>query len=514
MLTLRPYQLALIEGIRAQWHRSRILVVAPTGSGKTALMAHIFANATAKGKRCWFLNHRRELIRQSVETLEDSAGIHCGIIASGFGSNGYHLAQVASIQSLMRRWERHPLPDLIIIDECHHAISPSWSKLLTAIVSKKPDIKIIGLTATPQRLDGRGLGEWFEVIVEGPTVASLINDGYLAKYRFWSAALPDLTGVHTTAGDYNKTELEAVLSRTAVVGDALAEYRKHCDGKRALVFMWSIVSSEGLARRFQDAGIPALHIDGNTHPGVRDRAMADFRTGKIKVLSNVDLFGEGLDVPGCEAGFLMRPTQSLQMYLQQAGRILRPFEGKEAALLFDHAGHAVAHGYPDDPRVWTLEGAVNKGRSAMKTPIRKCLKCFADCPISAKECKWCGTVFEVKPREVELEEGELQEMTAEQKIAMQAKRAARQEQGRANSYEALLKIERQRGYQPGWAKHVWEGKRQKRLVSASRHDQHLTAPDHSPGQYGDGKISDDPKGAGKPGYGSLRRYADAFRPKK
>lgn len=459
MLQLRNYQLSMIDAIRAELRsgKSRILAVLSTGGGKTALSAHMIANATAKGKRCWFLCHRRELLRQSIDTLRESAGVNCGIIAAGFVPNGYAPAQVASIQTLIRRWQQYPLPDLIICDESQHLCSPSWSALLKQIVERKPDLKLIGLTATPQRLDGRGLGEWFQVIVEGPPVAALIQDGYLARYRYWGASLPDLTGVHTTAGDYNKGELEAALSRTAVVGDALAEYRKHCDGKRALVFMWSIRASQELAQRFNDAGIPARHVDGETDSAARDRAMVDFRAGRVKVLTNVDLFGEGLDVPAVEAGFFMRPTQSVSMALQQYGRILRPSEGKDSALLFDHAGHFL-HGYPDDPRVWTLDGATTRSRKTQKTPIRQCGKCFASCSLSTKVCKWCGHVFEIKPRKVEIEEGELQELSEEQRAALAKRRHARQDQWRANSYEALMLIERQRGYKPGWAQHVYHSR--------------------------------------------------------
>lgn len=468
MLTLRPYQTSLIDAVRDQLRNGmqRVLLTSPTGSGKTCLTAYMIKTAVEKGKRCWFLNHRRELVRQSIETLEDSAGVNCGIIASGFGANGYHLAQVASIQTLFRRWEKYPLPDLIICDEAHHLVSPSWSALLIAILERKPTIKIVGLTATPARLDGRGLAQWFQVIVEGPSTATLIAQGYLATYRMWGAPVPDLTGVDKLAGDYNQKQLAAAMSRTAVVGDALNEYRKHCDGKRALVFMWSIQSSMELTERFNMAGIPARHVDGETEHTVRDRTMAAFRRGDVKVISNVDLFGEGLDVPALEAGFLMRPTQSLAMYLQQCGRILRPNEGKGAALIFDHAGHAAVHGYPDDPRVWTLDG-IEKKALKRNAPIRQCPQCYAVVPLSAKTCRWCGTVFVPKPREVDEVEGELEELTAEQIASMQRNRELRREQGQANSYEALLRIEHARGYQPGWARHVWAAKQQKRLRSSA-----------------------------------------------
>jgi superfamily II DNA or RNA helicase len=191
--------------------------------------------------------------------------------------------------------------------------------------------------------------------------------------------------------------------------------------------------------------------------------MAEFRIGRVLVLSSVDLFSEGVDVPGCEAGFFMRPTQSLSMALQQYGRILRPFEGKDAALLFDHAGFGVIHGYPDDPRVWTLDGAAVRPRKPQKVPVRQCMKCFATVSLSTRICKWCGTTFEIKPRNVKLEDGELQELSEEQREMITARRSAKREQGAADSYEALVQVARRRGYRnpEGWARHVIDGREKK-----------------------------------------------------
>lgn len=438
--------------------KKSVLVVSATGSGKTCIAATMMSNAVRNKRRVWFLVHRRELLKQSIDTLEYAAGVATGVIASGFGANSVMPAQVASIQTLMRRWERYPLPDLLIVDEAHHACSASWSKLISDIKKKSPGILVIGQTASPQRLDGRGLGQWFECIVQGPSVTQLIADGHLANYRLWGSKLPDLTGVHTVAGDYNKQDLAAAMSRTAVVGDALAEYKKHCDGKRALVFMWSIQSSKDLALRFNDAGIPAMHVDGETDDATRDRAVRSFRSGTIKVLSNVDLFGEGFDVPAAEVGFLMRPTQSLAMYLQQCGRLLRPFPGKDAALIFDHAGLVVRHGFPDDPREWSLEGSDTRGKKKQESPVRQCIKCYATLPVWAKACKWCGFVFESKPRKMNVEDGELTELAKVDKLWPSRDRQE------ARTYDELLAVEKRKGYRRGWADHVFAAREMKRRL--------------------------------------------------
>lgn len=468
MLSLRPYQSTIIEQIRGHLRagRSRILCVSPTGSGKTSLTAHMIANAIAKEKRAWFCVHRVELVRQSIETLEGSAGIHVGVIASGFNSNGYHpAAQVCSIQSLMRRWERYALPDLLVIDEAHHLVSKSWTTLIAAIVAKKPNIKIIGLTATPQRLDGRGLGQWFEVMVQGPSTTSLIKDGYLSPYKLFAPSTVNLSTVHTVAGDYNKAELDDAMRGSRVVGDAIAEYRTKCAGKRALMFLWSVRASEQMSEQLNSAGIPATHIDGTTNDVERLHAVRNFRNGRIKVLCNVDIVSEGFDLPAIEALFLLSPTQSLGRYLQMVGRSLRPFPGKDYALIMDHSGLAFQHGLPDDEHVWSLEGSDKKTKGLQKSPIRQCLKCFAVVRAGTRVCPECGFVFQVKEREIQQEEGSLVELDHAAMERLFAAKARRVEQGTAQTLEQLREFAQRKGYRPGWADHVHAAREAKKQRS-------------------------------------------------
>lgn len=469
MIHLRPYQQAIITETRQHLLSGKrsVLLVSPTGSGKTALTAHMIASAVAKGKRAWFTCHRSELVRQSVQALESDANLNVGVIAAGFGANGYHPAQVASIQTLMRRWQKYPLPDLLVVDEAQHQCSRSWSELLLALLTAKPSMKVIGLTATPTRLDGRGLGEWFEVMVQGPSTAALIADKYLSRYKLFAPSHADLSSVHTVAGDYNRKELDEAMSSSKVTGDAVKEYRARCMGKRALMFLWSVKSSEEMAARFNDEGIPSAHIDGTTPDDVRAARVRDFRDGRVLVLTNCELVTEGFDLPAIEACFLLRPTQSLGLYLQMVGRALRPFPGKEYALLMDHANLAMTHGLPDDEREWSLEGLAGKKRKPIIT-VRQCMRCYAVVPGYATFCRECRTPFDSQPRDVKVEAGELEEIDMEAMRRLLNVRR-RREQGAAQSLEELQEIARAKGYKRGWAAHVWAARQDKLSKQADQY---------------------------------------------
>jgi len=463
MIVLRPYQETILQETRAALlagHRS-VVIVAPTGAGKTALAARMLYGAFQKNKRAWFICHRQELLRQSVATIQDSTGITAGIVAAGFGSVPFAPIQVCTIQTLVKRFERLPRPDVIVWDEVHHLPSKSWANLKAQLNSATH----IGITATAQRLDGRGLGDYFSKLILGPSTATLIEQGYLAKYRLFAPTVTDLSSVHTVAGDYNKQELDEALRGSKVVGDAVAEYRRHCMGKRALFFLWSVRASEQMAETLNAIGIPAAHVDGKTKEYDRLQAMRDFARGKILALCNCELYGEGIDVVACEAGFFLRPTQSTSLCLQQWGRLLRPCPGVARKLLFDHAGNSFRHGLPDQEREWSLEGLVTRDKKKQEVPIRQCMRCFAVLSAAAKVCPECGFVFEVKPREVELEDGELKELGAEDMERLYQAKQARIEQGRANTREQLLAIARKRGYNPSWVDHI---------IAARERKQHKT----------------------------------------
>lgn len=450
---LRPYQDEIIAEVRVALREAgSALVQSATGSGKTALSAHMAGTASRRRHRVWFIVHRRELIKQSTRTF-GQVGIPHGIVAANFQADPRHDVQLCSIQTLVHRMHRLPPPRVIIWDECHHLAAGSWSD----VHAKFPNALHVGLSATPERLDGTGLGKWFARMVRGPSVAWLIEQGYLAPYRLFAPKPPELDDVNTRLGDFVRGEVSRKMDSPRITGNAIEHYKKHAMGKRAVVFACSVDHSRHIVEQFLKAGIRAEHVDGETDNDQRDNAIQKFERGEIEVLSNVELFGEGFDLPALEVAILLRPTQSLTLYLQQVGRALRPSPGKTEAIILDHAGNALRHGLPDDDRDWTLEGRQKKRRDGeYQAPVKMCLRCFLAVPAPTAKCKYCGFIFPVNGREVDEVAGELEEVDKEL-----LRRQRIREEKKARTEEDLVALATARGYRnpEGYAKHVLEGRK-------------------------------------------------------
>lgn len=448
MLTLRDYQQKGIDTLRdALRLNDSVIYVLPTGGGKTALASVMAGNTAANGKRCLFLVHRRELIKQTQDAFSLS-NIHYGTIQAGKPVDPLARVQIASIQTVVRRLERLQRPDLLIVDECHHARAKSWAKVI-----EWAGCKTVGLTATPCRLDGKGLRGHFDEIVMGPKPAELIKAGWLADYRVYAPSAVDTSGLHTRAGDFKREELEALMDKGAIIGDAVDHYKRIAPGKQAIVFGVSIKHALRLSEAFSNAGISSDYIYGDMAMRERDRIVEEFRQGRIQVLTNVDIVGEGFDLPSVHCAILQRPTKSLSLYLQQVGRCLRPQKGKTHAIILDHVGNVRRHGFPDQDREWSLDGA-QKPRKEMDEKhvlVKQCPACYAVVFQSEEFCPFCGAVFKTKEREVHEAEGELVELDRKAQQKMRGK-----QQGQARSLEELVKLGKARGHKSpyGWARHV------------------------------------------------------------
>lgn len=411
------------------------------------MFSYMAGRAVEKGLKVWILAHRVELLDQISRTLREFAVPH-GVIAPGYIADRRKPVQVASVFTLARRLERYDPPDLIIVDEAHHAISAStWGKVITAF----PAAKLLGVTATPIRLSGEGLGDLFETMVQGPTMRELIDLGALSPYRLFAPAGVDLTGVHTRMGDFVRGEIEAAMDKPSITGDAVSHYRKLAPGRRAVAFCVSVEHAVHVAEQFRAAGISAQAIDGSMDRTLRASVLSEFSAGRIQVLASCDLISEGFDVPAIEAAILLRPTQSLGLYLQQVGRALRTFPGKTEAVILDHAGNVKRHGLPDEERVWSLDGTQRrKGAQKSEIPVKTCGSCFATVHSAATHCS-CGFEFPVHRREVEQRDGVLEEVDLATAV-----RQRRQEQGRAQTEAELIAIGKARGMRRAelWARHV------------------------------------------------------------
>lgn len=459
-IVLRAYQEDCIAALRHSYrtgHRAPLLQL-PTGGGKTVCFSEIAFRAVEKGNSVLVLAHRRELIRQASAKLT-AAGVPHGIILAGYPETDAPV-QVASIQTIIRRLARIQQFALIVIDEAHHAVSPQYRKLFSA----QHKAKLLGVTATPARLDGKGLGLVadgpFDDLVIGPTVAELIEAKYLSDFRvFVPAHGVDLSRVRVRGGDYVPADLEGVMG-SAIVGDAVKQYEKHAPHQPTIAFCISVQHAQKVAARFREAGFRSQAVFGAMKTDARDAAIGGLATGDVEVLTTCDLISEGLDVPSVGCVICLRPTKSLGLHLQQVGRGLRPAEGKSHLIVLDHASNCRVHGLPDTVHEWSLAGMKRRtGRE--KVPGWQC-ECGVLNRLSAETCKECGAPRPEKLREVAEVDGDLEELDRrrEAKIKRAARMSYSQMMATKLTLEELAAFARHRGYRRGWVQHRFQEQNQ------------------------------------------------------
>jgi superfamily II DNA or RNA helicase len=471
-ITLRDYQQKGIDDLRgafASGHRG-IVYILPTGGGKTVVFCAISELAAAKGKRIAILVHRQELVDQTSESLS-KIGVPHGKIVAGAGRKTKTLdlaepLQVCSVQTLVRRleWIDPDHFDLLVVDEAHHAVAGSWAQ----VIDHFSTAKVLGVTATPERLDGKGLKDFFSYMVLGPDCRDLTERGYLCQARAFvpPKVINARSMLRVRAGDYRLEEAEEAMSDRILVGDAVAHYGKHLYPGTAIAFCCTIRHAEIVRDAFLEAGYRAEVLDGKTNKDKRREMILGLGRGEIDVLCSCMVVSEGTDIPSVGGCLLLRPTKSLSLYLQQVGRCLRPTPGKERAVILDHAGNVYEHGLPTAPREWDLEGreARQKREGKESLGVKVCPSCYATIESSCVICPECGHEFEVSNgvREVDGELEEVEDEETWEKAMAVRMRSRRREVGRARSLEELQNIAAERGYSPGWAFHVYRSRQVKR----------------------------------------------------
>lgn len=408
-VVLRPYQTDAIERVRASLRagKRRVLLVAATGAGKTIVAASIILGAFGKGKRALFVAHRRELINQTDDKLREAnlPATSLGVIMAGDRrSNVAAPIQIASIDTLRRRDK--PEADLVIVDEAHRVLAKSYRD----IVGGYPDAVVLGLTATPFRRNGGGLGEVFEDLVVVATATSLMDSGYLVRPRIWTveeALLPNLRGVRTIGGDFDEGALARATDQPKLVGSLVDQWKKRADGRRTIAFAVNVAHSKHIAHTFNAFGIAAEHVDGDTPTSERDGIFARLAAGTTLVVSQCNIATEGWDCPPVKYAILARPTKSRVLHFQMMGRVLRPWNDV-GAIVLDHAGNVRRHGRPEDNDTFSLEPKPPKHGEA---PVKECPECHALVHLSYRTCPECGAEFPEPRRKLMSVRGELVELT-------------------------------------------------------------------------------------------------------
>lgn len=421
MIELRPYQTAAIDRVRQRLRTcKRVLLVAPTGAGKTVIASSIMVRVHASGKRQVFFAHRRELIHQTRNKLLAS-GVPESAIGVMMGSDRHARRdapiQIASIDTWRNR--EPPPAEFVFIDEAHRSLSPSYKRASEHYLAQ--GAWIVGMTATPYRANGNGLGEAYDALEVVAQPPELIGAGFLVAPRILGVApemRPDLSEVRSSHGDYIESELNAAVNRSKLVGHIVEHWLEHAERRRTVVFAVSVEHSRAIVQRFLEAGVTAEHLDGETPQDHRDGILARVASGDTLVVSNCGVLCEGWDLPSVKCAVLARPTESKGLYLQQAGRILRPWEGV-GALILDHAGNALVHGCPQDVQEFSLETKPRKKKGPGDAPSKECPACFEIVPLSTVQCA-CGHEFPQKRERGEMieDDGKLVEIVAAQTAEM------------------------------------------------------------------------------------------------
>lgn len=473
-VTLYPDQMDLVNKVRNEFRSSRsVLMQSPTGSGKSRMGAYIAEGVLAKGGSVVFDVPMKEL-RKQISTTFRQFNIDHSFVAAGQRFNPFSRGFVTTTPTLANRLGKAPKATLLILDETHNG-GAARNRIVEHY--KAQGAWVLGLSATPERLDGKGLDIWYDSMVEGQSIRWLINAGRLSNYRLFNASKPDLSAIRMSGQEYRQSDVAGFMeSQNILIGDAVSHYKKLAMGKRNVAYCASIKHSQMVAEAFNAAGIPSAHIDGKMDDATRNRIIKAFARRELLCITNADLLLYGFDLAAAadddnavvESISDLKPTMSKAMQFQKNGRALRLKPDGSDAVIMDHASNAfnpdgsVKHGFPCADQVWNWKGREKrKGEAAEKTiPVRQCSQCFfVHRPSPA--CPSCGFVYPIASRVLEEVEGELVEITREE--AAQVAKQERQVQGRAQTLGELVELGRRKGYKNphAWAKKVIQGRKKR-----------------------------------------------------
>lgn len=459
-MKLRPYQSAAVSAIRSSIGRGnkKPILVSPTGSGKTAMGVEIIKSAVAKGNRVLFLAPRRELIYQASKVLNLSGVLH-GLIMAGEPMSEWRPVQVASFDTLHARGVRNdtielPQADVVIVDEAHLSVAQTRKD----IIKHYGDKVIIGMTATPARGDGRGLGEIYDDMVVSTNVRDLTEQGFLVPVRYYAPSKPDLAGLKLNKdGDYAEKGLAGVVDKAELIGDVVHNWQRIAKDRQTVVFAVNCAHSRHLRDEFRRAGFRAEHLDGETPLDERKEILERVANGTTQILCNVFVATFGLDIPSLSCAVLARPTRNITLYLQTAGRVLRPSEGKVDAIIIDHAGAVEENGFVDDLQPWSLDQNIKvkdaKAKQQQEKNEPKSITCDRCKTVFSGQrfCPNCQQEIIGKTQDIPTHQADLQEVKREK--AKENRIVSNEEKQRF--YSELLGYCFDKGKNSGFAAHTY-----------------------------------------------------------
>lgn len=439
MFQLFDYQQDLVDKARNALAAGNqgVLIVSPPGSGKSVVISEIARLTVKKSGHVLFFVHRQELVKQIKDSFKQQ-GVdlnHCTIMTVGKVAN---------------RLKILPKPNLIIVDESQHSRAKTYRK----IFDYYSDVPRLGFTGSPWRLSGKGFKDIYSAMVQGPTTKWLIEHHKLAPFTVYGYQLGDKNVLkHSSTGDYTKQSMND-FTDSIIHGDIVKSWLKFAKDRKTIIYCHSTSFSKEVAQSFRDAGINAVHTDAKTPESKRDKIMADFKEGKIKILCNVDLVSEGFNVPDCSCVVLLRPTQSLVIYLQQSMRAMR-YQPNKHAIIIDQVGNFERFGLPDTAYKWTLEDREKHPHREGGTDgiqIKTCPDCFAVIKADCVKCPICGHDFSIEIRRIkQKKEQELRAIKAEQfHIDLIAKKKVSE----LNTFKELTMYAKAKHYKNGWAWHM------------------------------------------------------------